>query len=330
MGSSGWRNTPEEWRRRYGFLTIHLLPYWRPAHTHGIECTLSLTHAWAEAARRVRRKRFAPKDILIGETGWPSEGRQRETAVPSRINAAKFMRGFAALAEQHGWRYNLIEAFDQPWNAATTKARWAVIGVYSMPIAMTSRCWRVRFPICRSGNPGWRCPPRSRLPALLGQATRAFATRRAAVAGGGGTRRYLCGGSGCSLRPSSSAIPGEWTWTGLLALLNALVLAHAALTEVRAVAGARWLNGFEQRGGLVVGNGVRWRGGNAATGVRCALPGIPGLRHSATCVVLWRIRRCAVLRAEKTVLTAQLIAVESSLRTWYRKVCAMLRHGVGR
>ena len=66
--------------------------------------------------------RFAPKDVLIGETGWPSEGRQRETAVPSRVNEARFIRGFVSMAEANGWHYNLIEAFDQPWKRANEGA----------------------------------------------------------------------------------------------------------------------------------------------------------------------------------------------------------------
>ncbi|HNC70473.1 MAG TPA: beta (1-6) glucans synthase, partial [Pseudomonadales bacterium] len=58
---------------------------------------------------------FTGKEILIGETGWPSQGRQREGAVPGRVNEARFVRGFVQHAESQGWHYNLIEAFDQPW-----------------------------------------------------------------------------------------------------------------------------------------------------------------------------------------------------------------------
>ena len=92
------------------FLTIHLLPYWED-EPRGIDDAL----AHVADVRGEYGRLFSPKDILIGETGWPSSGRQRETAVPSLVNQAKFMRGFVALAEHNGWNYNLIEAFDQPW-----------------------------------------------------------------------------------------------------------------------------------------------------------------------------------------------------------------------
>ena len=73
------------------FLTIHLLPYWEDDPSN---IDAALQHV-AEV-RQVFGNRFAPKDVMIGETGWPSEGRQRETALPSRVNEAEFIRGFVA------------------------------------------------------------------------------------------------------------------------------------------------------------------------------------------------------------------------------------------
>ncbi len=92
------------------FVTIHLLPYWEDEPS-GIQQAL-------ETVRQVHAKmsaQYPDKRIFVGETGWPSEGRQRETAIPSRENEARFIRGFVTMAEQNGWGYNLIEAFDQPW-----------------------------------------------------------------------------------------------------------------------------------------------------------------------------------------------------------------------
>nr|GFD52872.1 hypothetical protein [Tanacetum cinerariifolium] len=50
------------------FLTIHLLPYWED-DPKGIEDAL----AHVAQIRQTFGSKFAPKDILIGETGWPSE-----------------------------------------------------------------------------------------------------------------------------------------------------------------------------------------------------------------------------------------------------------------
>jgi exo-beta-1,3-glucanase (GH17 family) len=92
------------------FITIHLLPYWEDDPT-GIDAALTQVKKVHDRFEAM----YAPKPIFVGETGWPSEGRQREDALPSRVNEARFVRGFIDMAEMHGWRYNLIEAFDQPW-----------------------------------------------------------------------------------------------------------------------------------------------------------------------------------------------------------------------
>ena len=58
---------------------------------------------------------FPGKEILIGETGWPSQGRMREGALPSRANQARVVSEILDLAKREGFRVNLIEAYDQPW-----------------------------------------------------------------------------------------------------------------------------------------------------------------------------------------------------------------------
>lgn len=92
------------------FVTIHILPYWedRPV-------AIDEAIAHVRAIRRHVSERLPGKTVLIGESGWPSAGRMRAGALPSRVNAARFLRGFAAAAHAEGWDYNLIEAFDQPW-----------------------------------------------------------------------------------------------------------------------------------------------------------------------------------------------------------------------
>lgn len=110
------------------FITIHLLPYWEDDPT-GIDAALAQVERVHEKFERL----YAPKPIFVGETGWPSEGRQREDALPSRVNEARFMRGFITMAEQNGWQYNLIEAFDQPWkriSEGTVGGYWGLFDAY--------------------------------------------------------------------------------------------------------------------------------------------------------------------------------------------------------
>jgi hypothetical protein len=73
---------------------------------------------------------FPGKEILIGETGWPSEGRMREGALPSRTNQARVVSEILDLARQENFRVNLIEAYDQPWKRwleGTTGGYWGLL-----------------------------------------------------------------------------------------------------------------------------------------------------------------------------------------------------------
>lgn len=107
------------------FITIHILPYWEnnPA---------SIASAMGHVQKVYLKvsKKFSDKEIFIGETGWPSFGRMREGAHPSRVNQARFIRGFVDRAEKKGWSYNLIEAFDQPWKRMNEGAVGGYWGLY--------------------------------------------------------------------------------------------------------------------------------------------------------------------------------------------------------
>src|SRR5262249_27670462 len=94
------------------FITIHILPYWEDIPIPAKD--------GVEHIREVRGKvvqAFPGKEILIGEVGWPSGGRMREGALPSRANQALVLEGVVEAARQEGWKINLIEAFDQPWKS---------------------------------------------------------------------------------------------------------------------------------------------------------------------------------------------------------------------
>jgi exo-beta-1,3-glucanase (GH17 family) len=92
------------------FVTIHILPYWEDLP---VRAKYAVAHV--EAIRRRMAVAFPAKEILIGETGWPSAGRMREGALPSRTNQARVVSEILDLAAREGFRVNLIEAYDQPW-----------------------------------------------------------------------------------------------------------------------------------------------------------------------------------------------------------------------
>ena len=104
---------------------IHLLPYWEDVPT-GIDHAVAGVGAVYDHFAAL----FAGKRIAIGEAGWPSRGRQRRDALPSRINQARFLREFIALAAERHFEYNFIEAFDQDWkyeNEGIVGANWGIL-----------------------------------------------------------------------------------------------------------------------------------------------------------------------------------------------------------
>jgi glucan 1,3-beta-glucosidase len=92
------------------FVTIHILPYWED-----LPIRAKYAAAHVDMIRQQVAIAFPNKEILIGETGWPSEGRMREGALPSRANQARVVSEILTLAKRENFRVNLIEAYDQPW-----------------------------------------------------------------------------------------------------------------------------------------------------------------------------------------------------------------------
>ncbi len=107
------------------FITIHILPYWED---FPIPAERAAAHL--DEIRKSVAAAFPNREILIGETGWPSAGRMREGALPSRADQARVLHDVVALAKREGVRINLIEAYDQPWKRrleGTVGGHWGLI-----------------------------------------------------------------------------------------------------------------------------------------------------------------------------------------------------------
>ena len=106
------------------FITIHILPYWEDKPIAARDAA-----AHVDSIRRQVAEAFPGKDIVIGEVGWPSAGRMREGALPSRVNQARVIHDVLARANAGNYRVNIIEAFDQPWKRAlegTVGGHWGL------------------------------------------------------------------------------------------------------------------------------------------------------------------------------------------------------------
>jgi exo-beta-1,3-glucanase (GH17 family)/glycosyltransferase involved in cell wall biosynthesis len=118
-----WLRHPE-FAREVDFVAIHVIPYWA-----GVAAGDAIDWVYARLAET--QAAFPGTFVMIAETGWPSAGPNRGDAETGLGEQAGFVRGFMRRAETDGLRYNLIEAFDQPWKISTWEGRvgahWGVL-----------------------------------------------------------------------------------------------------------------------------------------------------------------------------------------------------------
>jgi exo-beta-1,3-glucanase (GH17 family)/cellulose synthase/poly-beta-1,6-N-acetylglucosamine synthase-like glycosyltransferase len=105
------------------FITIHLLPYWE-----GVPLEQAVDYAISRYNQV--KDAYPNKPIIIGEVGWPSNGRRNRGAEASLANQTRFLRRFLAAAESEHYVYYVMEAFDQPWKLKTEGATGTYWGVY--------------------------------------------------------------------------------------------------------------------------------------------------------------------------------------------------------
>jgi exo-beta-1,3-glucanase (GH17 family) len=129
------------------FVTIHILPYWEDMPVRA-----KFAAAHVDDIRKRMAVAFPGKEILIGETGWPSAGRMRDGALPSRTNQARVVSEILDLAKREGFRVNLIEAYDQPWKR---KLEGTVGGYWGL---FDSVHRQVKYPpgVAISNFPAWK------------------------------------------------------------------------------------------------------------------------------------------------------------------------------
>jgi exo-beta-1,3-glucanase (GH17 family) len=129
------------------FVTVHILPYWEDMP---IPAEQAADHV--ASIRRIAAGAFPGKEIVIGETGWPSAGRMREAALPSLANQARAVHDILARGKRDGFRVNVIEAYDQPWKRfleGTVGGHWGLLDD-------AGRTFKFTWGEPVSNHPNWR------------------------------------------------------------------------------------------------------------------------------------------------------------------------------
>ena len=102
-----WLNHPEL-AQSVDILFVHIYPYWDGI---GIDDAASYVLAkWNEV-----KERYPNKAMILGETGWPTQGRILGEAVPSEENQRKYVNDIRRIAQTDNIPYFYFEVFDEKW-----------------------------------------------------------------------------------------------------------------------------------------------------------------------------------------------------------------------
>lgn len=112
------------------YITIHILPYWEDEPIHAQEAPEHIERIF-KLVKKEMESLGVNKPILIGETGWPSMGRQRGWAVPTIVNEASVVRSLLDVAKRNGFDVNIVEALNQPWKSELEGVVGANWGLFS-------------------------------------------------------------------------------------------------------------------------------------------------------------------------------------------------------
>ncbi len=215
------------------FVTIHILPYWEDFPVSAGEAA-----AHVDSIRNRLVASFPDKEVVIGETGWPSAGRMRAGALPSPSNQARVIHEVMAASKRGSYSVNLIEAFDQPWKRrleGTVGGHW---GLFDAEKRQAKFGWGQAL----SNHRGWRLQAAAGVALAaaifaagwLGQRREARPTARRwlGVAGAATVAGFLLG---WTLEKGALESLGIGGWLRSLALVSlaivAPVVAAAALTQ---------------------------------------------------------------------------------------------------
>jgi glycosyl hydrolase family 17 len=114
------------------FVTVHIYPFWQQVSLDS--AIPSLAANYNDLKNRIKA-RFPSKNIsvVIGETGWPSDGPPQGAAKPSAVNQARYFKDFIDWEnkQQEKIDYFYFDAFDEEWkvNEAGVGTHW---GLYQL------------------------------------------------------------------------------------------------------------------------------------------------------------------------------------------------------
>ena len=108
--------------REVDFIALNIFPYWQ-----GIDIDLAVQYVKTNIEKLTSK--YPGKEIVIYDTGWPSDGQVVNKAFPSLTNQQKYLSGISAYCQENKLLYYYFEAFDESWKRMAegeTGAHWGI------------------------------------------------------------------------------------------------------------------------------------------------------------------------------------------------------------
>jgi len=107
-----WKDNPDL-VKEVDYILVHIYPFWD-------DKPIDNAASYVLEKYQLLKSLYKDKQVIIGETGWPSAGDPKWTGVsgnvvPGEQNQRRFIEEFDRLARENEIRYFLFDAFDEEW-----------------------------------------------------------------------------------------------------------------------------------------------------------------------------------------------------------------------
>ncbi|KAJ2400976.1 glycoside hydrolase 3 protein [Coemansia sp. RSA 2559] len=106
------------------YVNMHAFPFWEGVPIEDAQDTM-FQHIYDI------QKLAGSKRVVVGETGWPSDGGNFEQSAPTLTNEQRYMKEFICRADLEKIEYVWFSAFDEAWkpvtNASDVEAHWGIL-----------------------------------------------------------------------------------------------------------------------------------------------------------------------------------------------------------
>ncbi|MEK6928127.1 MAG: glycosyl hydrolase family 17 protein [Nanoarchaeota archaeon] len=119
-------------------IMIHVHPYWEsPYWSPQLNAINGAQHV-LDRYNQISQK-YPGKQIIVGETGWPTSGAQVGSAIPSIENQLLFLQELRRIMPPDS--YFVFEAYDESWKGSGVEGNWGIFDENSIPKQAIKNIW---------------------------------------------------------------------------------------------------------------------------------------------------------------------------------------------